>query len=254
MAEAIDTTVQERVKEAAVADATEFKDFAKTQSGKLQEDVGKIVDKYTDPETYKSIVEDIINNAWTTITTAYATLSTTVANIMTSVTNQIAAIGAVFTGIGSGIAGLAAQISSLNDVINLVQWVIDMVTFIVDTIANIVTEILETIEFVTQTVTNVGVKLLKDASTAVTAAVTAAIEAPAALIDTHLTKVQDKANETISKASNAETLTELTTGRKPGEEDFVTSIEAFGGKLTEDQDKHGIKIPKPTDVGIIIGG
>ena len=254
MAEAIDKAPQEKVKEAVVKEVSEFQQLATDGAAELQAEINRIVTKYSDPNTYKKMLEDIITKAWTTITTAYATLSTTVANLLVSITNQLTAVSIVFTGTGSGIAGQLAQINNLNDVITLVNWVIDNVTFMVDTITGLVDEIIATVNTIINTAVNVGVGLLKDAEDAVTGAITDIFEGPAAIIDKHLNKITEKATDVIDKSLNAETLIETLTGRKPGEEDFITTIEAFGGKLTEDQDRHGLAKKITTEARVLLGG
>lgn len=253
MAETINKQVLDDVKSKALAEVDTFKDGFETSKTAMSAEIERIVKKYSDPTTYKTIVTDIIDDAYSQITTAYTALSTMVTQTIAQVQAQIAVILTTFTGIGSGIPALAAQISNLKDVINFVKIVYGVVKYVIETIGSIIEQIRSLVETVVKTAVQTGTNILKSVGQSITDIIEDVLEAPAQIIDDHLEKMKERATEVRSKASDAEAKILELTGRAPGEQDFITSITAFGGKETEDQDRHGIAVNVTTDVGVVIG-
>ena len=253
MAATIDKTPIENAKSLIATEGSDFKQLAKDGIADMEAEITRIVTKYSDPNTYKTIVQDIIDDAYAQIQSAYVALSTMIANTYASVVSQIATISAVFTGIGSGIIGFASQINSLGQVIKLVKLVQSIIKFVTQTVANIIDQVTSLVNNIISTAVNVGKGILETIEGAITDVIDDVLKGPAAIIDEHLKKMTERADELMKKSTDAETLIEELTGRKPGEEDFITSIEAFGGKLPEDQDKHGIAVDVTTQVGTLVG-
>ena len=138
MAEKVDPTPVEDAKSAA-------KDYYDTEKAALDElktelsaHVSGIVDKYSDPDTYKTIGTDILNSALTTIQTAYQTMLTKVTTLYNSVLTQLATVQAMFPGTGSGIIGQLSQVTSILDAIDLILTKIEAIeTVITDIVATL---------------------------------------------------------------------------------------------------------------------
>lgn len=202
----------------------------------MSSQISDIVDKYSDPGTYKTMATDILNSAYEAVLAAYTTMSTKVVTLYNSVLAQIAKIQAIFPGTGSGIGGQIAQIVNIKTAIKFIKTKIEAITTIITSITNLINEAIALATDIIDTVVNVGVGILKDIESKVQQVIDEVLTAPTKLLETHVQKAITRANDNIAKIDIAEEIVELTTGRKPGEQEYVTSCFAFGGKETNDQE------------------
>lgn len=197
--------------------------------------------KYSDPETYKTMATDVIDNARTAILTAYSTLGEKVVTLYNQIVSQLAKIQMIFPGTGSGPAAQACQIVTLKSTFEMIKTKIEAITTIISEIIALVDQAIALATEIIQTALNVGYGIIKDVQSKVQTVIDDVLIAPLAVFETHMNKALERANGILSKIEENELAILLTTGRAPGEEEYRTSYEEwFGGKLTENQELHGI--------------
>ena len=191
MAEVIDKQIIEDGK----AQSASYVEEAKTAVDALATDMNKVVNdivtKYSDPNTYKTMVTNVLDSALASITSAYTTFSAKVVELYNQVLAQFAKVQAMFPGTGSGIIGKISQIKQIKTVIDFITTKIEAITAIITSITDIINQAIALANDIINTAVNIGYQIVKDVQAEIETVIADVLQAPIAVLETWRARVCD---------------------------------------------------------------